>query len=57
MAGTAWQTKLVGRAGELAALEEEWRRAASGQFRCVLVEGDPGVTLAKLWYGKKKKPL
>ncbi|HEU5448691.1 MAG TPA: ATP-binding protein, partial [Acidimicrobiia bacterium] len=48
MAGTAWQTKLVGRADELAALEEEWRRAASGQFRCVLVEGDPGVGKTRL---------
>ncbi len=48
MAATAWQTKLVGRAGELAQLEEEWRRAASGQFRCVLVEGDPGVGKTRL---------
>ncbi len=48
MAGTAWQTKLVGRSGELAQLEEEWRRAASGQFRCVLVEGDPGVGKTRL---------
>ena len=48
MAGTAWQTKLVGRAAELVQLEEEWRRAASGQFRCVLVEGDPGVGKTRL---------
>jgi ATP/maltotriose-dependent transcriptional regulator MalT len=48
MAVTAWQTKLVGRAGELVQLEEEWRRAASGQFRCVLVEGDPGVGKTRL---------
>ena len=48
MAGTAWQTKLVGRADELVQLEEEWRRAASGQFRCVLVAGDPGVGKSEL---------
>ena len=48
MATTAWQTKLVGRADELVQLEEEWRRANSGQFRCVLVEGDPGVGKTRL---------
>jgi len=48
MAATAWQTKLVGRSSEFAQLEEEWRRAASGQFRCVLVEGDPGVGKTRL---------
>ena len=48
MAVAAWQTKLVGRSGELGQLEEEWRRAVSGQFRCVLVEGDPGVGKTRL---------
>jgi DNA-binding CsgD family transcriptional regulator len=48
MAATAWQTTLVGRAAEFAQLEEEWRLAASGQFRCVLVEGDPGVGKTRL---------
>jgi DNA-binding CsgD family transcriptional regulator len=48
MAATAWQTKLVGRAVEFAQLEAESRRAASGQFRCVLVEGDPGVGKTRL---------
>jgi len=48
MAVPAWQTSLVGRAAEFAQLEEEWRLAASGQFRCVLVEGDPGVGKTRL---------
>ena len=48
MAAPPWQTRLVGREGELALLEEEWRRAASGRFRCVVVEGDPGVGKTRL---------
>jgi len=48
MAATAWQTKLVGRADQFAQLEEDLRRAASGQFRCVVVEGDPGVGKTRL---------
>jgi predicted ATPase len=48
MAAPPWQTRLVGRQSELARLEEEWRRAASGQFRCVVVAGDPGVGKTRL---------
>jgi len=40
--------KLVGRAGELAALEAELQRAATGEFRCVLLSGDPGVGKTRL---------
>src|SRR5438445_12814140 len=36
-------TKLVGRAAEVADLEAEWRRAAAGELRCVLLTGDAGV--------------
>ncbi|HEV8626073.1 MAG TPA: AAA family ATPase [Acidimicrobiia bacterium] len=40
--------KLVGRAGELAALESELEQAATGAFRCVLLSGDPGVGKTRL---------
>ena len=36
-------TKLVGRAAEVADLEAEYRRAAAGELRCVLLTGDAGV--------------
>jgi len=36
-------TRLVGRAAEVADLEAEWRRAAAGELRCVLLTGDAGV--------------
>ena len=36
-------TKLVGRAAEVADLEAEYRRAAVGELRCVLLTGDAGV--------------
>jgi DNA-binding CsgD family transcriptional regulator len=35
--------RLVGRAPELGELRAEWRRAVAGEFRCVLLLGDPGV--------------
>jgi DNA-binding CsgD family transcriptional regulator/tetratricopeptide (TPR) repeat protein len=41
-------TKLVGRSGELAALEQERRRAGDGRFRCVLIVADPGVGKTRL---------
>lgn len=37
------RTRLVGRDAELAALSQEIERSAAGEFRCVLVSGDPGV--------------
>jgi len=40
--------KFVGRAGELAELHAEWRRAASGAFRVVLLSGEPGVGKTRL---------
>lgn len=39
---------LVGRAEQLAFLEEELTRAAAGEFRCVLVLGEPGVGKTRL---------
>lgn len=35
--------RLVGRAGELAALEHERRRSAAGELRVALLLGDPGI--------------
>ena len=40
--------KLVGRAAELAALEVELQRATAGEFRCVLLCGDPGLGKTRL---------
>jgi predicted ATPase len=37
------KTRLVGRAPEVAVLEAEWQRAASGELRCVLLSGDAGL--------------
>jgi class 3 adenylate cyclase/DNA-binding CsgD family transcriptional regulator len=39
---------LVGRDEQLAFLEEELKRAAAGEFRCVLVLGEPGVGKTRL---------
>jgi DNA-binding CsgD family transcriptional regulator len=44
----ARQGRLVGRAAELAVLESEVRRVGSGEFRCVLLCGDPGVGKTRL---------
>ena len=38
----------MGRAEQLAFLEEELERAAAGEFRCVLVLGEPGVGKSRL---------
>lgn len=43
-----WKTRLVGRASEIAELEGERRRAAGGQFCCVLLAGDPGFGKTRL---------
>ncbi|HEV8628625.1 MAG TPA: AAA family ATPase, partial [Acidimicrobiia bacterium] len=40
--------RLVGREQEMAVLHEAFHRAASGQFACVLLEGDPGVGKTRL---------
>jgi DNA-binding CsgD family transcriptional regulator len=40
--------RLVGRGVELAELEGEWRRAASGEVRCILLMGDPGLGKTRL---------
>jgi class 3 adenylate cyclase/DNA-binding CsgD family transcriptional regulator/tetratricopeptide (TPR) repeat protein len=41
-------SELVGRDRELEALESEVERAQSGEFRCVLLAGDPGVGKTRL---------
>lgn len=40
--------RLVGREGELAALEAELDRAGAGEFRCVLLLGEPGIGKTRL---------
>lgn len=40
--------RLVGRSVELARVEAEWSRAAAGEFRCVLVLGEPGEGKTRL---------
>lgn len=40
--------QLVGRVDELARLEEEYARAVAGEFRCVVLTGDPGVGKTRL---------
>src|SRR5919109_188914 len=48
MATAAGRLRLVGRGGEVAELEDELRRAASGELRCVLLLADPGVGKTRL---------
>ncbi|MGH8972948.1 MAG: ATP-binding protein, partial [Acidimicrobiia bacterium] len=48
MPSTPWQTRLVGRDGELAALDQERRRAATGELRCALILADAGVGKTRL---------
>lgn len=45
MKGTA---SLIARSGEIAALEQELRRAATGEFRSVLLVGDGGIGKTRL---------
>ncbi|MEW6477339.1 MAG: AAA family ATPase [Actinomycetota bacterium] len=40
--------RIFGRTAELAALEEEWARAARGEFRGVLLLGDAGIGKSRL---------
>lgn len=45
----AWkQLPLLGRASEVAAVEIEVRRASVGEFRCVVLVGEPGVGKSRL---------
>jgi len=44
----AEKTSFVGREAELAELDAQWRQAAGGSFRCVLVVGEPGVGKTRL---------
>src|SRR5687768_9154865 len=43
-----WKTRLVGRAREIAEVEAELRRAAGGQFRCVLLLSEAGMGKTRL---------
>ena len=43
-----WRTRIVGRAPETAALDAQWQRAAAGEFRFVLVVGEPGMGKTRL---------
>lgn len=47
-AGTPRGPRLVGRERELAVIEAELARAVEGEFRCVLLLGDPGVGKTRL---------
>jgi DNA-binding CsgD family transcriptional regulator len=40
--------RFVGRAAELAGIEQEWHNSAAGQFRCVLLLGEPGIGKTRL---------
>jgi DNA-binding CsgD family transcriptional regulator len=40
--------RLVGRTQEIAAIEAAWARAAAGEFRCVLIAGEPGEGKTRL---------
>lgn len=48
MRRTLDQIPLVGRDSELAELEAEFRRACRGEFRCLLIEGQPGIGKSRL---------
>ncbi|HEV7685348.1 MAG TPA: ATP-binding protein, partial [Acidimicrobiia bacterium] len=43
-----WRTRIVGRSPETAELDGQWQRAASGEFRFVLVVGEPGMGKTRL---------
>lgn len=45
---TVWRTKLIGRASALGRLDSERKRSAAGEFRCVLISGDPGLGKTRL---------
>jgi DNA-binding CsgD family transcriptional regulator len=43
-----WRTRIVGRARETAELDTQWQRAAEGEFRFLLLLGEPGVGKTRL---------
>jgi DNA-binding CsgD family transcriptional regulator len=43
-----WKTRIVGRAPETAELDAEWQRAAEGEFRFLLLVGEPGMGKTRL---------
>ena len=43
-----WRTRIVGRGPETAELDGQWQRAAAGEFRFVLVVGEPGMGKTRL---------
>ncbi len=47
-AGAAGLTPLVGRAPELAMLEERWAQAQAGRGQVILVSGEPGIGKSRL---------
>ena len=43
-----WRTRIVGRGPEISELDSQWQRAAAGEFRFVLVVGEPGMGKTRL---------
>jgi DNA-binding CsgD family transcriptional regulator len=43
-----WRTRIVGRGREIAELDDQWQRAAAGEFRFVLLVGEPGMGKTRL---------
>jgi DNA-binding CsgD family transcriptional regulator len=43
-----WRTRIIGRGPETAELDAQWQRAAAGEFRFVLVVGEPGMGKTRL---------
>jgi DNA-binding CsgD family transcriptional regulator len=43
-----WRTRIVGRGREIAELDSQWQRAAAGEFRFVLLVGEPGMGKTRL---------
>ena len=52
--------RLVGRRDEMAALEDEFARAAAGEFRVVLLLGEAGVGKSgwagSCWHATRRRP-
>jgi ATP/maltotriose-dependent transcriptional regulator MalT len=42
------KVRIVGRSHEIAAIEAEWSRAAAGEFRCLVLLGEPGEGKTRL---------
>ena len=43
-----WRTRIIGREPETAELDAQWQRAAAGEFRFVVVVGEPGMGKTRL---------